>query len=456
MRAALVMLLAGPVVTSVATVDFARVREAARAEIAAGAMPGMAVAIVHGGRVVFAEGFGVANVETGALVTPATVFQVGSVGKMMTAAAVLETDTAGKIALADPVGRSATGLDPAIAALTLHQLLTHTSGLRDMPGEHGERGDEAHGRFVRSLTSSDRILAPGQTFSYSNIGYSLAGFAAAEAWRLPFAELVQARVFRPLGMTRSTLRPDQAMTWPLAPGHRRTSTGTFSVVQPMAHDTRLWPAGYVFTTAEDLARFALALLHEGRVEGRGTLAPGTPRRMLAPHTALPNLYDGGHYGYATFQFVMRGQHVAEHAGTMVGSSAVLRTVPERHFAVIVLSNSETPAVKTAEAAMEALLPLSAPAPFTSDGPPMSMDAAEMSSYVGRYENRGRFVLGVENGLLVARQNDGPPLAVTKVGARRFVATGPGNKPRLRFLLAPEEAARPAYLHFSLWGFRRTS
>jgi CubicO group peptidase (beta-lactamase class C family) len=273
---------------------------------------------------------------------------------------------------------------------------------------------------------------------------------------MPFAELMQQRVFTPLGMTRSTVRPAEAMTWPLALGHRKTIGGTFAVVRPVAHDTRLWPAGYAFTTAADLARFALALLDAGRIDGRGALNAATPRRMLMPHAELPNLYDDGRYGYATFQFTMRGQRVAEHVGTMVGSSAMLRMVPERDFAVIALSNSETLPVKTAEAAMAALLPLSASVPFTSDGPPLAMAAAEMASYAGRYENRGHFVLGVESGRLVARHDGGPPLVVTKVGGRRFVASGAGDRPRLRFLLSPAAAGRPAYLHFALWGFRKTS
>jgi CubicO group peptidase (beta-lactamase class C family) len=95
----------------------------------------------------------------------------------------------------------------------------------------------------------------------------------------------------------------------------------------MAHDTRLWPAGYVFTTAADLARFAVALLDEGRIDGRAVLRAETPRAMLQPHAALPNLYDNGSYGYATFQFTMRGQRVAEHAGAMPGFTALLRTIP---------------------------------------------------------------------------------------------------------------------------------
>ena len=456
MRAAVVMLLTCHVVTAVVDTDFARVREAAKGEIAAGTMPGIAVAIVHRRRVVFAEGFGTANVETGAPVTPDTVFQAGSVGKMLTAAAVLETAAEGKLRLHDPVSRVVRGLDPAIGALSSHQLLAQVSGLRDMPGAHGEQGDEAHGRFVRTLTAADRILAPGQSFSYSNIGYSLAGYAAAEASGVPFAELVRRRVFEPAGMTRSTLRPVEAMTWPLALGHQKSAEGKFTVVRPMTHDTRLWPAGYAFTTAADLARFAMAFLDEGRIDGRSALRPETPRTMLMPHAALPNLYDNGRYGYATFQFTMRGQRVAEHAGSMIGFAALMRTVPSEEFTVIALSNGDAPAVKTAEAAMEVLLPVTDPAPFTTDGPPMAIDAAEAAAIAGRYENRWRFTLSVENGAPVLRQDDGPPLAVSKVGENRYVAVGAGNRPRLRFLVSPAAAGRPAYLHFALWAFRRVS
>jgi CubicO group peptidase (beta-lactamase class C family) len=456
MRAAVVIALAWCAVTAAVDTDFAPVRDAARAEIAAGTMPGIAVAIVHHGRVVFAEGFGTANIETGSRVTPETVFQVGSVGKMVTAAAVLETAADGKIALQAPVGRVVTGLDPVIGALTSHQLLAQISGLRDMPGAHGEQGDDAHGRFLRTLRAADRILNPGQSFSYSNIGYSLVGFAAAQVSGVSFPELVQRRVFTPAGMTRSTLRPVDAMRWPLATGHQKRGDGTFAVVRPTTHDTRLWPAGYVFTTAADLARFAIAFLGDGRIDGRQALRPETPRAMLAEHARLPNLYDNGHYGYATFQFTMRGQRVAEHAGSMLGFAALLRTVPAEQFGVIALSNGDAPAVKTAQAAMDVLLPMTAPAPLTSDGAAMPMDAGEMAAVAGRYENRWQYTLSVENGSLVLRQDGGVALAVSKVGANRYVAAGPGDRPRLRFLVSPAADGQPGYLHFALWAFRRIS
>ena len=94
--------------------------------------------------------------------------------------------------------------------------------------------------------------------------------------------------------------------------------------------------------------------------------------------------------------------------------------------------------------MEALLPLGARAPFTSDGPPAQMTRADMAPVVGRYENRGHFELSVEKETLVLRQNEGVPLTVSKVGTHRFVAAGPQDRTRLRFSRVPGRS-RPAGL-----------
>jgi CubicO group peptidase (beta-lactamase class C family) len=423
----------------------ARVLDAARAEVASCATPGLALAVVHRGQLVFAQGLGVASVESPSAVSADTGFQVGSVGKMLTAAAVLAAVDDGRLSLGAPVAAVVRGLDPVIAALTPHQLLSQTSGLRDMPGEHGEQGEDAHLRFARSLRAADRLMAPGQVFSYSNIGYSLAGLAAAEAYGTAYADLMAARVFGPLGMRRSTLRPMEAMTWPVAVGHRRGPDG-FSVVRPLANDTRLAPAGYAWSTAADLARFAVSLLADRqRLEA-----------MTTRYASIPLLFGGADYGYGLILYASRGVRVAEHAGSMPGYAAVVRLVPEHGFAVIALANAETPALRTADAAMEAFLPLQPSSPLPADEPAVPMTPDDMAAYAGRYENRGTFVLSVEQATLVLRQNDGAPLPVTRVGPDRFVAAGPNGRPRLRFLLAPAEGSRPAILRFALWAYRKVS
>jgi CubicO group peptidase (beta-lactamase class C family) len=444
-------LTSAPIARAVQDPPLERVRQAALAEIAAGSMPGLAVAVVHNGRMILSEGFGVASSESGAPVIADTVFQAGSAAKMLTAAAVLEASANGILALHRPIRRASHGLAPAIGALTPHQLLTHTSGMRDMPGAHGELGDEAHGRFLRSLADADRILPPGHTFSYSNLGYSLAGLALADAMGVDFATAMARLVIEPVGMQRSTLRPTIAMTWPLSMGHQQQKDGSFAVVRPMAHDARLWPAGYAFTTARDLARFAMTLLEGGRIDGRELLRPQTVTQMMTPHVELPALFEGWRYGYGLFLMRMRGLNVAEHAGSMVGFAALIRLVPAHRFAVIALSNSETPAIRTVDAAMEALLPVESPKPRAEDNT-ADVPVAELRPFVGRYENRGRFALALESSGSVLRQNDGPALPVRRTDTGVFVAAGPNNQPRLRFLLRPAAGEHPATLHFALWAY----
>ena len=141
----------------------ASIREAL---VAAGA-PGAAVAVVSGDRVIWAQGLGVANTETGAPVTADTLFQIGSATKMFTAAAMLSAAASGAVALDRPVGGYVSGLAPCLAAPTLAQLLSHTGGVMDEPDEYGPQGEEGLAAYARTLdarsTACCRRAAPSRT-----------------------------------------------------------------------------------------------------------------------------------------------------------------------------------------------------------------------------------------------------------------------------------------------------
>src|SRR5262247_358797 len=111
--------------------DFGELEKVALAELAETNTPGAAVGIVSGDRLVFAKGFGVSNVETGAPLSPDMLFRLGSTTKMFTAAGVVMLAEEGKLKLDEPIGKYAKGLSPKIAGITAHQLLSHTSGLKD-------------------------------------------------------------------------------------------------------------------------------------------------------------------------------------------------------------------------------------------------------------------------------------------------------------------------------------
>jgi len=112
-------------------IDFAELEKTIEAEMKANKTPGAAIAVVSGDRVVYAKGFGKTNAEDGIAITPDTLFRMGSTTKMFTAATIVSLANAGKIKLDAPIGNYIKNLPPTLAALTAHQLLSQTSGLRD-------------------------------------------------------------------------------------------------------------------------------------------------------------------------------------------------------------------------------------------------------------------------------------------------------------------------------------
>ncbi len=255
--------------------DFSELEHTALDEMTATGTPGMAFAVIQGNRVVFARGLGVANVETNAPVTPDTLFRVGSVTKMLTAAAVVTLAQEGTLSLDAPLSKKDKKLDPKLGQLTLDQLLSQTAGLPDFPGGDGhEHGDESLDRFVNWLPTREFLLPPGAAFSYSNANYAVAGSLLMRVLGKPYANAMDETLFKPLGMTRTTLRPTVAMTYPLAVGHTISDLGKPAVIRPVADDSRLWPAGYAFSSVNDLSRFLIAVLNGGQVDGRQGLRSG--------------------------------------------------------------------------------------------------------------------------------------------------------------------------------------
>lgn len=450
----LALLVSGPA-RAQPEADLQDLERVAAAELAETGCPGMALAVVRDGRVVLAKGFGVASIETGQPVTPDTLFHVGSVTKTLTAAAVVTLAEQGKLRLDEPVGRWVDGLAPGLAKLTLHQLLSHSAGLGDVTGGDGLHEESALADYVRSRTDREILVPPGKVFSYSNLGYALAGHVLEKVTGKPYADAMQEILFEPLGMTRTTLRPLAAMTRPLSVGHEPQEGGPPRVVRPMADDTRIWPAGYAFTSVNDLSRFVLALLDGGRLDGRQVLPPGVSPRMLAPVVDIPtNVFVRGRYGYGLFLQEGRGVPIAFHAGTLPGFSAELRMIPERRAAVIVLSNRDDNRMeKTFTRALDLLLPGVAPA-AAEPRREVPMTADEMRRYVGTYENRWPMEIFVRDGRLVLRRF-GTELPITKVGENRFFVQPEGAPQPQEFVIVPGADGRPEILQMFLWAFRRT-
>lgn len=452
---------------------FATAETAIRAEMEKAGIPGAAVAVVVGDTVVWTRGFGVANAETGAVVTPDTLFQIGSVTKSFTAAALLGAATEGALALDRPVSTYVSGLTPCVGAPTLTQLLSHTGGLIDEPDEYGPQGEEGLAAYPRTWTSEYCLLPPGRAFSYTNSGFALAGLALQEVDKKPFADVMRARVLGPLGMTRTTFRPAEAMTWPLAVGHRKAKDGTFEVVRPLANDARLWPAGTLYSSANEMARFVVALMNDGKVDGKQVLPAGVALKMREFRARIPPTAES--YGSGLY---LMGVLDVGHGGAMTGYTAQFTIGSAPSIGVVVLANAdgvnpmrlsqvvralalETAPVRGVFAEMQRRSArLGPPPPPISQGLPpaqeeIALPADAARRYVGVFKNPRRFTVEVVqrgDGLVLKRFGRDFPMRAINYPEQFLVDLPRGGTETIAFGLGAD--GRADYLQMNVWALAR--
>lgn len=176
-------------------------------------IPGMALAVVSRGKVVFFDGSGYANVDTKTPVTEHTLFHIGSITKSMTAVGILQLRGQGKLNLADPVIKYlpwfAVGGPYSSNNITLYDLLTQSSGIPTSAPDTVLQALTASGQSsieagVRALTNVTMVSQPGTTYAYSNMNYSTLGMVLQQVSGQPYREYMQKHVFDPLGMTHTT------------------------------------------------------------------------------------------------------------------------------------------------------------------------------------------------------------------------------------------------------------
>lgn len=426
--------------------DFSALDKTATAEMKSANVPGAAIAIVQGGKVIYERGYGVASVETGAPITPDMLFRLGSTTKMFTAAALVGLAVEGKLTLDHPVGKYIAGLPPKLAAITASQLLSHTAGVRDEAPMNGLHDEDALGKRIRSMNEDWLFTAPGRVFSYSNPGYWFAGYLAEVIGGKHYADVLDQRLFQPLGMQRTTLRPLVAMTYPLAQGHD-FMLGKTSVIRPAADNAESWPAGSIFSSVEDLSRFVIAFLNDGRIDGKQALDPRIIKELSTEHAQF---YDSpGGYGYGLMLENRRGVPTLRHGGSRSGYGSGIVMAPQQRAAVIVVANRSGASLpKTTEQALESLLPLK---PREPEEPKtaLPLDPADFAKYTGIYRNGNQNTeITVKNGKLTL-EDGGRSLAIERIGEHRFRAAGGPE-----FVLVPGNDGKAAYLTVSLRALAR--
>ncbi len=432
------------------------IARAVRQEMATTHAPGAAVAIVRDGKLVYAAGFGTTSIEGGPPVTPATLFRIGSITKAITGLTALQLRAAGTLSFTAPIGKVATDVHPSLASLTLNQLLTHTAGLANAASGDGSHDDAALAERVRGWGAEQVLGPPDDLYSYSSTGYWLAAYVMEKATGAYYADLVARHVFAPLGMTRSTLRPLMAFTYPVALDHRVGPELTARVVRPYPDDASTWAGGSVFSSVEELARLAIALLDSGRIDGQRALPMSVVTAMRTPQASEGD-------GPCAYTFGLSrcersdGVVTLGHYGFRSGSGAVFTLLPEQRAAVIILSNRNGGIFGRTE--QVALRELAGRAIADAEPEPASaatQRAGSADDFLGSYVSAG-------DTLRIARKGEGlvlryggseQPMRVT--GERSIAIVDEEGNPQEQFELVRGKKSGATYLHDGISAFRRVA
>jgi CubicO group peptidase (beta-lactamase class C family) len=344
------------------------------AELKRQGVPGVSVAILREGRIVKAEGYGLANVELNVRATAQTVYQIGSVSKQLIAAGIMLLAQDGKIGLDDKASRYLANTPPSWEAITVRHLMTHTAGIVNEPPGFDPLKVQSDADVVTSAYSVPLLFAPGADWTYSNTSY----FALAQIIRVvsgePWDAFLQKRLFQPLAMTSTRTTTMEAVANG-ATGYAPAS-GKMSIA-PLFVAVR--PSGAFLSSVLDLAKWDAAL-------GAGSpLSAATLNQMWTPVT----LSGGGAYPYGFGWQVdaVAGHKRVHHSGTMPGFRSTIHRYLDDRLTVIVLTNAgNSDPASIARLIAESYIPgLVEPRAAAPQRTAIKVDPKSFDAYVGRYQ-----------------------------------------------------------------------
>jgi len=337
--------------------------------------PGCAVGLGKDGRTLYAHGYGLANLEYSVPNTDSTVFESGSVAKQFTASALLLLAQDGKLSLDDDIRKYLPEV-PTFGGqrITIRNLLTHTSGLRDQWGLLGIEGHPPGSQVHSPMTTLDLVahqkmlnFPPGSDYLYSNTGYALAGLIVQRVSGKTLDEFTQERLFRPLGMTHTQWRDDFTKVVPnRATAYSGSAATGFHTDMPF---TNMIGNGGVLSTMADLMRWNENLDHPS-VGGQSYVDAMQTRMRLSSGRTIS-------YALGLTIADYHGTREVSHSGSTAGYQTFLARFPEQHVSVAVWCNytganpgslahqvadlvlSRTPATTAQASAMKVEVPASA-------------------------------------------------------------------------------------------------
>lgn len=316
-------------VSSIAQAQTDKVDDYIKAQMQTQKIPGLSMAVVRGGEIIKAKGYGLASVELNVAAMPETVYQSGSVGKQFTATAVMMLVEEGKIALDDKINKYFTDAPESWSQITVRNLLTHTAGATDYPKDFDFRRDYTEAELLKKAQAVPLAFAPGEKWSYSNIGYVTLGILIGKVSGKFYGDFLQERIFKPLGMDTARIISEADIVMNRAAGYRmpKGELKNHEWVSPSMNTTA---DGSLYLTVLDMAKWDAAL-YTGKLLKRSSFDQmWTPVKLNNGNTRP--------YGFGWALGEIRGHKIIEHGGAWQGFTSYIARYVDDKLTVIVLTN----------------------------------------------------------------------------------------------------------------------
>lgn len=301
-------------------------------------VPGMSVSVIDRGRVILAQGYGLADVENSVPATADTVYRIASISKSITATAAMKLVEAGKLDLDVPIQKYCPDFPQKPWPITTRELLSHQSGIRDYRNEEESINTRHYTSIREALTqfAGDPLeFEPGTKMQYTSYGYIVLGCVIEGASGTSYDRYMHQAIFEPAQMPATRLDDVFAIIPHRARGYKISASGELqnSVFVDVSNKP---PGSGINSSAKDMGNF-IAALYAAKLVPKAVLD-----QMLTPATTRdkkPTIYGRGFFRGGPIG-TYRGLQEAGHGGDQQGVSSVLYLLPERQFGVVILSNLE--------------------------------------------------------------------------------------------------------------------
>jgi CubicO group peptidase (beta-lactamase class C family)/D-alanyl-D-alanine dipeptidase len=314
-------------------------------------IPSIAVALVDDQQIVWAQGFGFADLDHHQEATARTVYRVGSVSKLFTDIGIMQLVEQGKLNLDAPVSDYIPDFhpnNPFGKPITLRELMSHRSGLvREPPVGHAfDSHPPGLAEVVHSLNQTSLVYPPGAHSKYSNAGVTVVGYVLQERAGQPFAPYLKNAVLEPMGLETSGFEPTPDLTGSLAKSEIWTYDGRFFPAPTF--EIGIFPAASLYSTVTDLARFEGVLFAGGRGPHGSVVSAASLHEMWTPQ------FWPGQYGIGFELRTLDGHWLVGHDGAIYGFATSLAALPDDKLGAVAVATLDSSNAVTDHITREAL------------------------------------------------------------------------------------------------------